>query len=174
MPQQSETCPLEKKKTQWLQCFEIKRHHTEDIAVVNSQLEKHQQVWEKAISHFVTSLFKNMQCSQKSKGILFYFISFPEKRSYSYWVMHFILYLKIADKHWNVCRHLHNMLNTVLCTAMSFVIWTTPFYFYFFWFFTFFFDILPPLENCCETVPSIFLNLSNLLSWGSWTLSLFS
>lgn len=139
MPQQSETCPLEKKKTQWLQCFEIKRHHTEDIAVVNSQLEKHQQVWEKEISHFVTSLFKNMQCSQKSKGILFYFISFPEKRSYSYWVMHFILYLKIADKHWNVCRHLHNMLNTVLCTAMSFVIWTTPFYFYFFLVFHLFF-----------------------------------
>lgn len=33
-----------KRKTLWLQCFEIKRHHTEDIAVVNSQLgQKYQQ-----------------------------------------------------------------------------------------------------------------------------------
>lgn len=69
-------------------------------------------------------------CSVHKNLKAFYFISFPEKRSYSYWVMHFILYLKITDKHWNVCRHLHNMLNTVLYTAMSFVIWTTPFYFY--------------------------------------------
>lgn len=101
---------------------------------------------------FVTSLFKNMQ----SKGILFYFVS--RKTQLFLLGNAFYFRLKTTDKH----------------TVMLFVIWTTPFYFYIFWFFTFFFDILPPLENCCETVPSIFLNLSNLLSWGSWSLTLLS